>query len=126
MSKMSDKLYCLAGYSTHNGVRKLRLSNSDKRAAHLAGPCGGTDVVLNPLPYPMTRAQVEEFFANGFVAVEQQEDPVLEKLVDSLVESLMKPKLTLEEALAQIPLREKGRFIAKGRREEMARELMAA
>lgn len=34
------------------------------------------------------------------------------------------PRLTFEEALAQIPMREKGRFIAKAKREEMARALM--
>lgn len=35
------------------------------------------------------------------------------------------PRMTFEEALAQIPVREKGRFIAKAVREERARALMA-
>lgn len=34
------------------------------------------------------------------------------------------PRLTFEEALEQIPMREKGRFIAKAVREERARALM--
>jgi hypothetical protein len=34
-------------------------------------------------------------------------------------------RLTFEEALAQVPMRDKGRFIKRDVREQMARELMA-
>ena len=147
MAKLSEKLYTLAGYSTHNNVRKIRVSNSDKRAAHLAGRCGGTDVVLAALPYPMTRAQVTEYFANGFVAApvaalinvvppvvvvdtnDAPQDTVKwlkegEKAAADDGEVMYK---TFEEALAAVPLRsDKGHFIAKHVREALARDMVEA
>jgi hypothetical protein len=106
---MSEKTFMVAGYSTLNGVRKLRVAKDMKRAMVLERN-GHKDVWLRELPYPMTREQASEFLASGFVA--QPAEPVA--------------SMTFEEALAQVPLREKGRFISKARREEMARELMAA
>ena len=104
---MSDKTYTVAGYSTLNGVRKMRFAKDMKRALVLERN-GHKDVYLRELPYPMTKEQASEFLANGFVATPET------------------PKMSFEEALAQVPLREKGRFISKERRQEMARELMAA
>ena len=42
-----------------------------------------------------------------------------------VAEAAVAAQLTFEEALAQVPLREKGRFIKREVREEMARKLMA-
>ena len=106
---MSDKTFMVAGYSTLNGERKMRVAKDMKRALRLERE-GHKDVVLRELPYPMTREQASEFLANGFVATPAAQTATL----------------TFEAALAQVPLREKGRFIAKARREEMARALMAA
>lgn len=104
---MTEKTFGVAGYSTLNGVRKMRFAKNMKRAMVLERN-GHKDVFLRELPYPMTKEQASEFLANGFVA-------------EAVV-----PKLTFEEALAKVPVREQGRFISKERREAMARELMAA
>ena len=48
------------------------------------------------------------------------------KVQATQVEVVVVPRLSFEEALAQIPMREKGRFIAKAVREERARALMEA
>ena len=40
------------------------------------------------------------------------------------LQAVVVPRLSFEEALAQVPLREKGRFVAKAVREERARALM--
>lgn len=106
---MSEKTFGVAGYSTLNGVRKMRFAKDMKRAMVLERN-GHKDVYLRELPYPMTKEQASEFLANGFVA--EAVAPVA--------------SMTFEEALAQVPVREKGRFISKERREQMARELMAA
>ena len=104
---MSEKTFGVAGYSTLNGVRKMRLAKDLKRANVLVRN-GHTEIELKVLPYPMTKEQASEFLANGFVATPET------------------PKMSFEAALAQVPLREKGRFISKERREQLARELMAA
>lgn len=106
---MSEKTFGVAGYSTLNGERKLRFAKDMKRAMVLERN-GHKDVVLKELPYAMTKEQAADFLANGIAAT-----AVVPKVT-----------LTFEAALAQVPVREKGRFIAKTRREEMARELMAA
>ena len=108
---MSEKTFGVAGYSTLNGERKMRVAKDMKRAMVLERN-GHKDIVLRELPYPMTKAQASEFLAHGFVA----EAPAATQAT----------ALTFEAALAQVPLREKGRFISKERREQMARELMAA
>ena len=105
---MNEKTYTVAGYSTLFGERKLRVANSMGRRAVLMR-CGHKDVELQELPYPMTREQAEEFLLKGFVA-----EPV-------------KPKLTFEQALAQVPKRNsKGHFMKREEREALARQLMAA
>jgi DNA gyrase/topoisomerase IV subunit A len=108
---MSEKTYGVAGYSTLNGERKMRVAKDMKRAMVLERN-GHKDIVLRELPYPMNKAQASEFLANGFVA----EAPA----------ATAQTALTFEQALAQVPVREKGRFIAKAVREQMARDLMAA
>ena len=106
---MSEKTFGVAGYSTLNGVRKMRFAKDMKRAMVLERN-GHKDVYLQELPYPMTKEQASEFLANGFVA----------EAVPAVA------SMTFDEALQQVPLREKGRFISKERREQLARELMAA
>ena len=106
---MSEKTYMVAGYSTLNGERKMRVAKDMKRAMVLERN-GHKDIVLRELPYPMTKEQASNFLAHGVAAT--QVTPQV--------------TMTFEEALAQVPLREKGRFIARAVREQMARELMAA
>ena len=106
---MNAKTFSVAGYSTLNGERKMRVAKDMKRAMVLERN-GHKDVVLRELPYPMTKEQCSEFLANGFV----------------LTQEPCKVPMLFEDALAQVPMREKGRFIARTVREQRARELMAA
>ena len=106
---MNAKTFMVAGYSTLNGERKMRVAKDMKRAMVLERN-GHKDIVLRELPYPMTKEQCSEFLAHGFLAA-----PVVAQV-----------SMTFEQALAQVPVREKGRFIARATREAMARDLMAA
>lgn len=101
-----DKTFNVAGYSTLNGVRKMRFAKDLKRANVLVRN-GHTDIELKVLPYPMTKEQAAEFLAQGWVSAAKQ-------------------ALTFEAALALVPVRDKGRFVARAVREAQARELMAA
>lgn len=113
-----EKLFTIGGFSTdYKGQRKVRLANSMDRAKVLKR-CGDTDIELAELPYPMTREQGEQFLATGFV------QPAQPAAADAHPAT---PTLSFEEALAQIPARnDKGHFIKREMREQMARELMTA
>lgn len=115
-----EKLFTIGGFSTdYKGQRKVRLANSMDRAKVLKR-CGDTDIALAELPYPMTREQGEQFLATGFV----QPAETAAAAADAHPAT---PTLSFEEALAQIPARnDKGHFIKREMREQMARELMAA
>ena len=64
--------------------------------------------------------------AEVVVATEEEVDAA-NALVDAEVaEMKAEMKMTFEEALAQVPMRDKGRFIKREVREQMARDLMAA
>jgi hypothetical protein len=141
-----EKTFTVAGYSVRLGVKKLRVANSMDRVKVLVR-AGHKDIVLQELPYPMTKEQAQQFLTTGFTAESQQdlfagntasEDTVQAaseaaapeaaepaQSVEAAVESAA-PAMTLEEALAQVPVREKGRFLKREVREERARELMAA
>ena len=102
----STKTFLVAGYSTHNGVRKVRVAKNMQRAKVLERG-GHKDIVLHELPFAMTKEQALDFLANG--------NTVAQATV----------KRTFEEALASVALRnDKGHFIKREVREAMARELM--
>ena len=83
----------------------------------------------------MNWAEVQEYLINNKLPASVQERaaaqaaaPVAETAVvpeEVVAEAAVAAQLTFEEALAQVPLREKGRFIKREVREEMARKLMA-
>lgn len=118
-----EKTFNVAGFSVLNGVRKMRFAKDMKRVARLRH-FGHTDIELHELPYAMTKAQAAEWL--------EQRATILPRNLFSLPSGLLlleynKPGLTFEQALAQVPLRnDKGHFIKKDVREQMARELCAA
>ena len=123
----NSKLYTHAGWSTLNGERKMRAASSAKRVQVLKY-CGHTDIDMHELPVVMNWAEVQEYLINNKLPASVQEraaqvtDAVPEEVV---AEAAVAAQLTFEEALAQVPMREKGRFIKREVREEMARKLMA-
>lgn len=130
----NSKLYTHAGWSTLEGERKMRAASSAKRVQVLKY-CGHTDIDMHELPVPMNWAEVQEYLINNKLPASVQEraaaqvaTPVAEEAVvpeEVVAEAAVAAQLTFEEALAQVPLREKGRFIKREVREEMARKLMA-
>lgn len=124
----NSKLYTHAGWSTLQGERKMRAASSAKRVQVLKY-CGHTDIDMHELPVVMNWAEVQEYLINNKLPASVQERaavqvaaPVAEEVV---AEAAVAAQLTFEEALAQVPMREKGRFIKREVREEMARKLMA-
>lgn len=124
----NSKLYTHAGWSTLQGERKMRAASSAKRVQVLEY-CGHTDIDMHELPVAMNWAEVQEYLINNKLPASVQEraaaqvaTPVAEEVV---AEAAVAAQLTFEEALAQVPMREKGRFIKREVREEMARKLMA-
>ena len=109
----ATKTFGVSGYSTRNGVRKMRFAKDMRRAKTLERT-GHKDIVLYELPYPMTREQCAEFLATGVAA-------------PAAAVAVAAPVMTLEEALAQVPVRTpRGHFIKREVREQMARDLIAA
>lgn len=107
----TQKTFNVAGYSTMvSGVRKMRFAKDMTRVHHLERE-GHTDVKFVQLPTAMTKVQCSEWLAKWF-----PEDAATPAVV----------KMTLEEALALVPMREKGRFVAKAVRLAMAEALMNA
>ena len=133
-----EKTFTVAGYSVRLGVKKLRVANSMDRVKVLVR-AGHKDIFLQELPWPMTKEQAKQHLETGFTTESQldlfaakaaSEDTAPEaaepaQSVEAVVESAA-PAMTLEEALAQVPVREKGRFLKREVREAKARELMAA
>jgi hypothetical protein len=111
----ATKTFGVSGYSTRNGIRKVRFAKDMRRAKTLERT-GHKDIVLYELPYPMTREQCVEFLVTGVAA------PAAPLFVAPAA-----PVMTLEEALAQVPVRTpRGHFIKREVREQMARDLIAA
>ena len=125
------KTFKVAGYSTLNGVRKVRLAKDMKRAMLLERN-GHTDVILNELPSEMTKEQCMEWLSTASVEFKESvtvddveaviEQPAEQEIAVAVEQETL--GMTLEEALLQIPLREKGRFIAKDIRIARAQDLM--
>jgi hypothetical protein len=123
------KKFTVAGFSvSEKGEHKMRFANHPNRVRvlHYAGH---TDIQLYKLPRAMDKDKATAWLeAGSYKEVEQiAYAPRAEAAPKEATPKTKKVKtLTFEQALEQIPLREKGRFIKKAVREEMARELMAA
>jgi hypothetical protein len=147
----NEKTYAVAGYSVCKGIFKMRLAKDFDRIKTLIRT-GHTEIEMFELPQAMTKLDahlwlevnhpranvgakvgaVEKAFEvtdalaaswkdyyPTFNTVVEEEQPTFE-----IKEATN--RLTFEEALAQVPMREKGRFIKRDVREQMARDLMAA
>lgn len=130
------KTFTVAGRSTLKGVTKIRFANDlvgrvKKLQAH-----GHTNVELQELPRAMTKDEIRVFLGVAPAAATEQPAATTEQpaattdqpaaTTDQPAEESAVTYASFEEALATIPLREKGRFIKKEVREQMARDLMTA
>ena len=116
MTTTSQKTFNVAGYSTMaNGVRKMRFAKDMTRVQHLERE-GHTDVQFVQLPTAMTKVQCSEWLAKWFPSATIAEVKAVEEVKEF--------KLTLEEALSCVPMRENGRFLSKAAQLAMAEELM--
>lgn len=149
----NEKTYAVAGYSVCKGIFKMRLAKDFDRIKTLIRT-GHTEIEMFELPQPMTKLDAHLWIAINHpranvgqkVGVVETAKPfvVTDALaaswksfyptVNTVVEEEQPTfeiktatnRLTFEEALAQVPMREKGRFIKREVREQMARDLMAA
>lgn len=141
------KTFTVAGHSVLNGVRKTRFANDMLRVKILVDH-GHTDVELQELPHAMTKDEIRAFFgeeakpakakkaakaAATVAAVETPADAApdtvkwLEEGEQPAAEAGAVTYATFEEALAAVPLRsDKGHFIKKEVREQLARDMVAA
>lgn len=148
-----SKLFTIAGTGARNGVTRLRGGVDAGREAAMV-KAGLTNIILVTLPHAMTKLEAAKYiqplpeFAGAAEQeaiqsyIDNQDDapkaPKAKKAKtveavapeapasDAVSDMKAEMKLTFEEALAQVPTREKGRFIKKEVREQMARDLMAA
>lgn len=119
-----SKLFNVVGFSTLDGVRKTRVANG--LAARIAKllRTGHTDIELYEMPSAVDKqAALVWLSQREQVQVDKPSVFRLPQLLQ-LGYSAVKQAMTLEEALATIPLREKGRFIAHTVRMERAEALM--
>lgn len=122
---MSERTFKVAGYSTLEGVRKMRVAKDMKRAMVLERN-GHKDIVLYELPQALTKEQCAEWLASGKFT-ETAAAEVVDTVTEVAEAIAQQAELTFEEALARVALRnEKGHFIKREVREAMARELMTA
>jgi hypothetical protein len=130
-----NKLFQFAGTAVApNGKLGFKAAVDATRAKVLEKD-GFTGIILLALPTPMTKVDAAKWaltqpdFTDGQISV-------INSYVDNQEGTAPKAKkekkdvavmtLTFEEALAQIPMRDKGRFIKKEVREQMARDLLAS
>lgn len=143
------KTFTVIGYSVLNGVRKVRIANNAAERQIILERNGHREVHLHEVekywpgaivtnkeeaaallatsPLAETLGKVHKGdvwfdiyadLAKNYKRVETESQPTFE-----IKEA--KKDLTFEEALAQVPMRDKGRFIKREVREQMARDLMA-
>ena len=140
-----EKMFKVGGYSTlPNGVKKVRAANDLADRVKKLSANGHTDIFLEELPVPMTKEQIAERYGMTHksaatkkvkaepVAEVQQTETTAEADEGEDTVRWLKPGeqpthsitfATFEEALAAVPLREKGRFLSKEVREQRAKEL---
>lgn len=59
----TEKQFTVAGYSTLNGVRKIRFANDLVARIKRLNQCGHKDIDLEELLQPMTKSEVKEWLA---------------------------------------------------------------
>lgn len=59
----TEKQFTVAGYSTLNGVRKIRFANDLVARIKRLDQCGHENIELEELPQPMTKGEVREWLA---------------------------------------------------------------
>ena len=141
---MSKRTYIFICTSLLNGQDKVRGANNTTTCIEAMMKAGITDIVIYPLPVPMSKLHGAKFvqrqpdFEQSFNVHQQatiqayitKHDDGTDVVFDdvTVVEEApvtAKIVLTFEEALAQTPVRSaKGHFIKKEVREDMARLLM--
>jgi hypothetical protein len=115
-----SKLFNVVGFSTLAGVRKMRVANGlSARIAKLMRT-GHTDIEMYEMPSAVDKQAALVWLAARVAPISVFRLPQLLQLGYSTAKEAM----TLEQALATIPLREKGRFIAHAVRMERAEALM--
>jgi CYTH domain-containing protein len=63
---MSNKLYAVIGHSTRNGTNRIRVSSGNAAVrGKVLLKTGNSNVVLFNLPYPMPKADAQEWLANN-------------------------------------------------------------
>lgn len=138
---MTDKTYTVAGVSTLNGKTKVRFANDVVARTKKLIAAGHEDVNLVELAEPMTKANAALYLKDHIDFSEEHEQlAVIDYLVRNKViescdsmsqletqdENEVDPSIIPDEIWAQVPKRnEKGHFIKREVREQMARELMA-
>ena len=147
---MTDKTFTVAGVSTLNTQIKPRFANNMDRVKTLVRN-GHTDIKLIELSKPMNKIDSVRELLTQTTLFNSDETAAMQAWLDKATgtvtapaaeptreddEALLaelaakttpepEPKLTLEQAMAQVPQRNaKGHFIKRTVREEMARELM--
>lgn len=151
----NEKTFAVAGWSVLDGVKKPRFAKDMLRVKVLERN-GHKDIVLYPLPTAMTKEQALEWLNNmggtvlttapaaqlpnplvpdaNLLLLTFTPEPVamidqqmgVAQYTDEELSVAPQPKMSFEEALAQIPLRENGKFVSKAVREARAKELMWA
>ena len=138
---MTDKTYTVAGISTLNGKTKVRFANDVVARTKQLIAAGHEDVNLVELPEALSKADAALYLKDHIDFSEDHEQlTVIDYLVrNKVIESTdtiseletaeddaVDPSVIPDEIWAQIPKRnDKGHFIKREVREEMARELMA-
>lgn len=116
-----SKMFTVAGLSTLDGVRKVRVANGLAARIAKLTRTGHTDINLFSLPRAMTKEEAVMWTVANIM------NGSAETVVpEAVVEEIVLHAMTLEEALEQIPKREKGRFLARDVRIARAEALMAA
>lgn len=138
---MTDKTYTVAGISTLNGKTKVRFANDVVARTKQLIAAGHEDVNLVELPEALSKADAALYLKDHIDFSEDYEQlAVIDYLVrnkviestdtvselETATDDVVDPSVIPDEIWAQIPKRnDKGHFIKKEVREEMARELMA-
>lgn len=138
---MTDKTYTVAGISTLNGKTKVRFANDVVARTKQLIAAGHEDVNLVELPEALSKADAALYLKDHIDFSEDYEQlAVIDYLVrnkviestdtvselETAADDVVDPSVIPDEIWAQIPKRnDKGHFIKKEVREEMARELMA-
>ena len=143
------KTFTVIGYSVLNGVRKVRTANDLAGRTIILERNGHTDINLfevekhwpgalvtnkeeaaallatSAMAQPLGKVHKGDVWFDIYADLTAKYKRVEEQSQPAFEIQEAKKDLTFEEALAQVPMRDKGRFIKREVREQMARDLMA-